>query len=413
MRRNLGLMILGGLVAVLTILLIVYADVAFSAAANGFKLFIEMVFPSLLPFFVLSDLLLGLGIVHGLGVLLEPLMRPVFNVPGSGAYAFSMGLAAGYPMDAVITARFRKEGLCTRIEGERLLAFTNTADPLFMFGAVAVGMLHLPQVGWVLAFAHYLASFTVGFVFRWYGRSQETSVPFEKPQGNLWRRSWEAMITARKTDARPLGQMLGDAVSQSMQTLLVICAFMMFFSVIFQIIVVTGTIHWIGIPFVALFHLIGFNPDLVPPLISGLFEIDIGSAQIAGVHAPLLQKLVLISAIIAWSGLSVHGQVAAVLADSDIRFGPYYKGRVLHLVTAAMYTIGFFYLFGLQQQVLPTITFLFSSLPTTVLGLAWERFRGVLPLLIIGFVLLCATLLLSLSVWVVRRITVLLVRTLR
>jgi hypothetical protein len=42
----------------------------------------------------------------------------------------SMGLAAGYPMDAVITAKFRKRGLCNQAEGERLLAFTNTADPV-------------------------------------------------------------------------------------------------------------------------------------------------------------------------------------------------------------------------------------------------------------------------------------------
>ena len=40
-----------------------------------------------------------MGVVHFLGVLLEPLMRPLFNVPGVGAFALSMGLAAGYPMD--------------------------------------------------------------------------------------------------------------------------------------------------------------------------------------------------------------------------------------------------------------------------------------------------------------------------
>lgn len=93
-------------------------------------LFLNVVFPSLLPFFILSEIMLGLGVVHFIGVLFEPLMRPLFNVPGEGAFVLSMGLAAGYPMDAVITSRFRKTEMCTRVEGERMLAFSNTADPV-------------------------------------------------------------------------------------------------------------------------------------------------------------------------------------------------------------------------------------------------------------------------------------------
>lgn len=117
---------------VLTLSLVVKPREALEAATGGMEIFFKIVFPSLLPFFVLSEIMLGLGVVHFIGVLFEPLMRPVFNVPGEGAFALSMGLAAGYPMDAVITAKFRKQGLCTRVEGERLLAFTNTADPIFL-----------------------------------------------------------------------------------------------------------------------------------------------------------------------------------------------------------------------------------------------------------------------------------------
>jgi nucleoside recognition membrane protein YjiH len=91
------------------------------------KLFFEVVFSSLLPFFILSDVLLSTGMVHYLGV--EPLMRPLFKVPGVGSFVFTMGLATGYPMDAVLTAKFCKQGLCTQYERERLLAFSNSAEP--------------------------------------------------------------------------------------------------------------------------------------------------------------------------------------------------------------------------------------------------------------------------------------------
>ncbi|MDK2930997.1 MAG: hypothetical protein PWR07_1128 [Bacillota bacterium] len=113
-----------------TIAIIVYPDVAFEASVEGLRVWWEIVFPALLPFFIAAEVLMALGVVHFLGVLLEPLMRPVFDVPGVGAFAFAMGLTGGYPIGARITANLRKQNLCNQIEGERLVSFTNTAEPI-------------------------------------------------------------------------------------------------------------------------------------------------------------------------------------------------------------------------------------------------------------------------------------------
>ena len=173
--RSLSTPLLGLMVVLFTLALVIYPKPGFDAGVAGMKMFWTIVLPSLLPFFILAEFMLGLGVVRALGVFLEPLMRPLFSVPGIGAFALSMGLAAGYPMDAVITARFREQNLCTRIEGERLLAFTNTADPLFMFGAVAVGMFKSPEIGALLAVAHYVSAFLVGVIFKLWGRREGTA----------------------------------------------------------------------------------------------------------------------------------------------------------------------------------------------------------------------------------------------
>ncbi|MCL6593717.1 MAG: sporulation integral membrane protein YlbJ, partial [Alicyclobacillus sp.] len=165
-QRRASTYLLGLAVVVFCIALVIYPKPGYEAGIAGLKVFWDVVFPSLLPFFILAELMLGLGVVHGLGVLLEPLMRPLFSVPGIGAFALSMGLAAGYPMDAVITARFRESKMCTRVEGERLLAFTNTADPLFMISAVAVGMFKAPVLGPLIAIAHFISAFIVGVSFK-------------------------------------------------------------------------------------------------------------------------------------------------------------------------------------------------------------------------------------------------------
>jgi len=344
--RKFPTVLLAVVVTFLTLSLVFFPEEGFQAGKDGLKVFWDVVFPSLLPFFILSELLLGVGVVHALGVLLEPLMRPLFGVPGVGAFALSMGLAAGYPMDAVITSKFRKSRLCTRIEGERLLAFTNTADPLFMFGAVAVGMFASPALGMLLAVAHYIGAFLVGVAFKFYGirasrkdGSDVAESPGANVRGGIFKRAYGEMMRARREDDRPFGKLLSDAVNDSIKTLLMICGFIIFFAVLIKVLSLIGVVPLLAIPIEALFFLFGLDASLVQPFIAGLFEIDIGSAQAAIVSAPLVEKLIIVSFIIAWSGLSVHAQVASVLTGSDIRMRPYIIARLLHAVFAAVFTL--------------------------------------------------------------------------
>jgi sporulation integral membrane protein YlbJ len=323
-----------------TVAMVQYPKDAFDSAIMGLNLWWTVVFPALLPFFILSEILMGLGVVHFIGVLLEPLMRPVFNVPGVGAFALSMGLASGYPMDAVITSKFRKNQLCTAVEAERLLSFTNTADPLFMFGAVAVGMFAMPELGATIALAHYLSSFLVGIVFRFHARGRDRQTPDEAaPAGNIVVRAFRALYNARQEDKRSIGQLLGDAVKSSMNTILLIGGFIIVFSVFLRIVSVVGLTGFLGTGFAWLLGAAGFSESLAPSLVSGLFEIDIGTMAAAQADAPLAEKVAVASAIIAWSGLSVHGQVASIVIESGIRMTPYVFGRALHAVFAAVITL--------------------------------------------------------------------------
>ncbi|MDR3589646.1 MAG: sporulation integral membrane protein YlbJ [Negativicutes bacterium] len=324
----------------ITIAMVQFPKDAFDSAVVGLNLWWTIVFPSLLPFFILSEILMGLGVVHFIGVLLEPLMRPVFNVPGVGAFALSMGLASGYPMDAVITSKFRKNQLCTAVEAERLLSFTNTADPLFMFGAVAVGMFGMPQLGATIALAHYISSFLVGVIFRFhrYRRDSETK-DAQRPPGNIIIRAFRALYNARQEDKRSPGQLLGDSVKSSMNTILLIGGFIIVFSVMIRIVTVVGLTGILSAGFASVLNLIGFNTSLAPALVSGFFEIDLGTLAASQADAPLSEKIAIAGAIIAWSGLSVHGQVASIVIESGIRMGPYMVGRVLHAILAAAITL--------------------------------------------------------------------------
>lgn len=117
----------------LTFSLVLHPQAALQASIRGLNIWWEVVFPSLLPFFIIAELLISIGVVKFIGVILEPLMRPLFRVPGIGGFVWAMGMASGFPAGAKLSARLRKSNQLTQIEAERLVSFTNSSNPLFYF----------------------------------------------------------------------------------------------------------------------------------------------------------------------------------------------------------------------------------------------------------------------------------------
>lgn len=335
-ERRMPVYLYAAFAAVITVAIIAFPSDSFNASKDGLRVWWEIVFPALLPFFVASEVLMGLGVVHMLGVLLEPLMRPLFRVPGVGAFAVAMGLASGYPIGAQITAKLRSERMCSRVEAERLVSISNTADPLFMAGAVAVGMLGQPRLGVILALSHYAASILLGFVMRFYGHDDRPAEPVRRPRSTgMVKRALEELVSAREADGRPIGQLLGDAVKDSVSTLLLIGGFIMVFSVITRIMSLVGIVHALAAPLTLVLKPFKVEASLLNPLLEGLFEITIGCEEASRASASLYSKVIVCSAIIGWSGLSVHAEVASLIHKTDIRLHAYICSRVLHAALAA------------------------------------------------------------------------------
>src|SRR5690625_2252675 len=234
----------------LMVLLISYPEQALTSSIRGLDMWFNIVFPSLLPFFVVAELFIAFGIVHFFGTLLEPIMRPIFNVPGSGSFALIIGLASGYPVGAKITVRLRENNDLTQIEAERLISFTNAASPLFIFGVIAVGFFHNPHLGILIATAHYIGNIIVGIIMRYYRLSTDQrtkqSNNFIKPK-NIFKSAFFTMQKTRQKDGRPIGQLLGDAVLTSVETLVMIGGFIIIFSVLNELLFTVGIVGLISL----------------------------------------------------------------------------------------------------------------------------------------------------------------------
>ena len=123
MKARLKSLLLAACALLLAICLLIMPNETLSASKRGLDIWTSSVFPSLLPFFVMGEILIGFGVVHFIGVLFEPVMKPIFNVPGVGSFIWAMGMASGYPAGAKFTARMRQEGQLNKVQAERLIAF--------------------------------------------------------------------------------------------------------------------------------------------------------------------------------------------------------------------------------------------------------------------------------------------------
>ena len=337
LRSKLKTILLALSVSIMALSLIAFPQESVSASIRGLDMWLEIVFPSLLPFFIVSEMLIGFGVVKFIGILLEPLMRPLFRVPGVGGFAWAMGMASGYPAGAKITARLRQEKQITKTEAERLVSFTNSSNPLFIFGAVSVGFFNNAQLGILLAVAHYLGNISVGLIMRFYG-IKEPQNRNEKTKYSL-RAAFSALHQTRMKDNRPIGKILGDAVMSSVQTLLMIGGFIILFSVVNKLLFHLQITGFFAKAIEVILNLFQLPIELSIPLISGLFEITLGAQLISQIQsATLMEQAIITSLILGFSGFSVQAQVASILAQTDIRFKPFFFARIIHGVFSAAYT---------------------------------------------------------------------------
>ncbi|CQR58069.1 sporulation integral membrane protein YlbJ [Paenibacillus riograndensis] len=329
--------LLGVLLAGCMLLMIMNPASSLDAALRGLSVWWDVLFPSLFPFFVISEMMLGFGVVHLFGALLDPLMRPLFNIPGSGGFVAAMGYVSGYPVGARLTAKLREQGLLNRVEGERLVAFTTSSDPIFLLGAVSVGFFHDASLGLILALAHYGGGLIVGLLMSFHGRqkSPPSGPPPKAPQperaGRL-RSALSSMAEARRRDGRSVGELLKGAVQSSLQLIIVVGGLVVFFNVLMEMMDRAGIMSALFSFTGRLLSLAGFPAELSTALVSGLFEVTLGtrSAGAAAASVPLEFKAAAGAWVLSWGGLSVHAQVASILNGTGLRYLPFLAARLVH-----------------------------------------------------------------------------------
>ena len=302
-----------------TLALVLWPEQALGAMRDGLKLCGNVILPSLFPFFVLSSLVVELGMSRYLGRLLEPVMAPLFRVNGNCASALALGFIGGYPVGARTAIQIYENGQCSRTEAERMLAFCNNSGPAFILGVVGAGVFGSGAAGLLLYLAHLLASLTVGVLFRFHK-------PKEGPQTGRVRRA--------QFQAASFSRAFTGSVTGALQSTLNICAFVLFFTVFLRILAYCGILKTLGGILSALLAPLGMDQTWAERLLTGLVEVSSGVSSLT--DGALSGRLSMAAFMLGWAGVSVHCQVLAFLGDSGLSVRTYVAGKLLHGIFSAV-----------------------------------------------------------------------------
>ena len=325
-------LILPLILVIFTGCLVIFSNTNLSAAKSGLVLWANSIVPSLFPFFVATELLSHTNFAYYLGKVLNRFMKPIFNVRGEGCFAFIMGIISGYPIGAKIAASFRENNICSKEECERLLSFTNNSGPLFIIGTVGISMFGNSTIGFLLLITHLLASITVGIIFRFWKYNVKTP----SVANNSYVNSKDNISLSN------LGGIIGNSISSSINTILLIGGFVVLFSVIISILQTSQLLDIISSCIKPVFDWLNIPAEFTNGLMSGIIELTNGLSIISNIPVKKLSiNIIIASFLLGLGGISILLQVWSTIAKTDLSIKPYIFGKLLHGCLSAFYTFMF------------------------------------------------------------------------
>lgn len=261
--------------------LIIFPDSTSKSAFEALTLCGRVIIPSLFPFLVLSSFVIKANVIG--------------TVKNAGLNAFVLGALGGYPVGTSCVCEMYMQKQLTKDTSERLLAFCNNCGPAFIFGAVGGGIFKSLKVGVFLYAVHILSAILIALIF--YRRTQSTAASHISESG-----------------AFP------NSIKSAMNSTLNICAFVIFFSVLCEILTDFNIL-----PAICAFF---DESQTIEACIIGILEMTSGIYKLT----PARESIIFASAIIGFGGFSVHSQALTFISDAKLSPKKYFIGKILQAV---------------------------------------------------------------------------------
>lgn len=295
-RRNFSNLFLSSLIIFIMFLIISNPSLFSSSTISGLKLFFYSVLPGLLPFMFLTKLLTELGLVFKISKKLTPISQKLFGTPGVSLYCFFMSILSGYPIGAKIISDLYSKNLITTEDANRMSIFCTTSGPIFVIGAVGVGMLHSFKLGAIIYISHITASILLGIFYNFIFK------PNNQPQ-----------ITLNFSHQQPEQNLFSVCLSETINALFLVGGYITIFYLISEVFVSLKIFDFFTNILSPIFK---FPKTKIKSFLYGIVEVTRGAKELSlfkdsSAHA--------ICGLISFSGISIIMQSLSFLKTSKIK----------------------------------------------------------------------------------------------
>ena len=136
MRKNIKTFFLTLTFILLTGLLLAFPKESLAFSLTGLQLWFNRMVPTLLPFMILSGIMIRLNLTEHVVKTVSPFLMPFFKISLNGLYAIVIGFLCGFPMGAKVIADLYEGHKISKKEASFLLAFCNNIGPVYFISFV-------------------------------------------------------------------------------------------------------------------------------------------------------------------------------------------------------------------------------------------------------------------------------------
>lgn len=303
------------LIITFLLLLLTFPTIALKGAKTGLLLWFQTVLPTLLPFMIVSNLMIKLRVTDCLTALFSPVGSRLFGLSRAGCYPFLIGMLSGYPVGAKACSDLVKANEISRHEGQYLLCFCNNASPMFILSFISMQCLGLNQKGFLVLSLVYGSAIMTGFLYRILHWHAFTSHSYNADT---------CQTAGIQTDADKISSfaILDQTILSAFEILVKAGGYIILFSILAEL-----ALHFTFIPEVLRFFVIGF------------LEITTGSAAISFSKLAFTKKIILTLLLTAFGGLSSHAQTYSVIMDSGLSIKTYFLFKCINACIAGILTL--------------------------------------------------------------------------
>lgn len=292
--------------------LLLYPHDALHAAKNGLELWLNVLMPTLLPFLILTGILLHTDLIEKICRPIAKIWKIGFGISPSGAYALLAGILCGYPVGAKITSDLYEAHKIRKREAEYLLTFTNHASPVF----VRTYLCHIcldDKFSYWETMAILLFSSVITMLFFRFVIYRNNTVEFPL-QENLKKKTSVTSST---------GAFLDVSIMNGFETITRLGGYILMFSILSACI----SCFWT-------------SKNIPEYLVTGLLELTTGLYGLHDAVIPPAVRYILSISMTAFGGICIIFQTRGVITEK-LSILPYIAAKILNGTAAGMLVLFF------------------------------------------------------------------------